>query len=246
MTDIDRQTPVRDIVVKQPRTRRLLEQRGIDYCCNGQMPLGQAAERAGVDAGALITELREAIESPPERDDERDWSGAPLADLADHIVETHHAFMRRQMPRIDRLLTTVTAAHPPHARMLMALRGTFDRLRTEIDEHLMKEEMVLFPYVRQLDAMTSDQAPFEPMHCGTVANPIRQMEHEHDAAGEALAELRSLTAGYTLPDDACPTFEELYQSLQELEADLHEHIHLENNVLFPRALEAEHEAAAGR
>lgn len=147
--------------------------------------------------------------------------------------------MKKQMPRIDALLDTVLAAHRPHADMIMAMRRVFDSLRMEIDEHLMKEEMILFPYIKQLDAMAANREPFSPMHCGTVANPIRQMQHEHDSAGAALAELRKLTSDYTLPGDDCLTFAELYQSLQELEADLHEHIHLENNILFPKAIQIE-------
>lgn len=232
-------TAVRDIVVAFPQTRRVFEAFGVDYCCNGQMELGAAVQRAGADYARLVRELEEAVRRPVGERPGRDWSGAGLDELARHILDTHHAFMRRQMPRIDRLMDTVTCAHRAHADMLIELRRVFDTLRLEIDAHLMKEEAILFPYIQRLDAMVGGREEPEPMHCGTVANPIRQMEHEHDSAGNALAEIRSLTDNFTLPADACPTFAELYQSLQELEADLHEHIHLENNILFPKAIQAE-------
>jgi regulator of cell morphogenesis and NO signaling len=148
--------------------------------------------------------------------------------------------MREALPRLDNLLNTVIGAHGArHGDMLRALRTTFAGLRQEIEMHLMKEEQVLFPYIRQMEESVSRSGAVPPMHCGTVRNPVRQMEAEHENAGEALASMRSLTEDYTLPADACPTFAALYEGLQDMEADLHEHIHLENNILFPRAEQME-------
>jgi regulator of cell morphogenesis and NO signaling len=239
MTVITEDTTVREVVVAYPQLRRVLERHRVDYCCNGQMKLKAAAQRAGVDYVRLVADLKQAITAPLESEAGRDWSRASMGELAGHIVQKHHAYLRQQMPRVDALLDTVMAAHRPHAEMLMSMRRVFDALRAEIDAHMMKEEMVLFPYIKRLDDMAGRREPFAPMHCGTVANPIGQMQREHDSAGVALAELRRLSADYTLPADACPTFAELYKSLQDIEADLHEHIHMENNILFPRAISTE-------
>ena len=239
MITIAPETTVRDIVVAYPQARRLFEAQGIDYCCNGGMTLTAAAKRAGQDYVQLVSAVEQLIQQPPPGDIGRDWSQAPLAELVDHILDTHHAFSRKQLSRIDGLLTTVAGAHRRHAEMLLAMRQVFDRLHMEIEQHLLKEEMILFPYIKQLQPMIAGFEPYVPMHCGSVARPIEQMQHEHDSAGAALSELRRLSSGYALPPDGCPTFAELYQSLQELEIDLHEHIHLENNILFPRAMQAE-------
>lgn len=244
MTRIAPDTVVRDIVVTWPQTRRVLERHGVDYCCNGQMALRVATDRAGADYDQVVADLGQAMAAPPDSGVARDWAQAGMAELADHILDTHHVFMHREMPRISRLLETTMAAHRPHAEMLAAVQKVFASLRAEIEMHLMKEEQILFPYLKELDRMASGQTPFVPMHCGSVANPIGQMEHEHDNAGEALAAMRRLTSNYTLPADACPTFAELYESLKRLEADLHEHIHLENNILFPRAVQVEASVAS--
>ena len=239
MSHITPDTMVRDIVVAWPQTRWVLEHHGVDYCCNGQMPLKAATDRAGANYDRVVADLQQTLASPVGAEVPRDWTRAGLAELADHILDTHHAFMHRQLPRIRAMVKKVMAAHPNHMGMLASLQRVFEALREEIEVHLMKEEQVLFPYIKELDRMVAGQTPFSPMHCGSVANPIGQMEHEHDSAGAALAEMRRLTSNYVLPPDACPTFAELYQSLQELEADLHEHIHLENNILFPGAVAAE-------
>jgi regulator of cell morphogenesis and NO signaling len=148
--------------------------------------------------------------------------------------------MREQLPRLQDLLAKVLKAHgPKHGTMLNPLQGTYNSLRQEIEQHLMKEEQVLFPYIRQIDEAASRGKPAPEMHCGSVQNPIRQMEHEHDNAGNALSRMRQLTDNYTLPGDACNTFRALYDGLQALEDDLHQHIHLENNILFPKAIKLE-------
>lgn len=235
---IDETTTVRDLAVGHPAARQVLESLGIDYCCGGGSRLADAVAAAGLELAAV----REAVEQAVGRAasdkgaPERDWRDAPLADLVGYIEDTHHVFMKEALPRLDDLFTKVLGAHGTrHGDMLVPLRATFRALRTEIDMHLMKEEQVLFPYIRQMEASIAQTGRVPPMHCGTVQNPIRQMEAEHENAGEALARMRNLTAGYTLADDACPTFAALFEGLRDLEADLHEHIHLENNILFPRA-----------
>ena len=155
-----------------------------------------------------------------------------------HIEGKHHSYMKEALPRLGALFAKVLRAHGEnHGKMLRPLQQTFAGLRAELEPHLMKEEQILFPYVRQMDSSVAATGVVPPMHCGTVQNPIRQMEAEHENAGAALARMRSVASDYALPDDACPTFTALFETLQEMEADLHEHIHLENNILFPRTVD---------
>ena len=170
----------------------------------------------------------------------KDWASALPTELADHIEQTHHVFMKQQLPRLGTLLEKVLQVHGQrHGKMLEQLKRTFFSLKTDIELHLVKEEQILFPLIRQLDAYQQGQGPVPEVHCGTVANPIGQMEFEHDQAGQFLAQIRTITSDFQLPEDACETFRALYDGLRDMEADLHEHIHLENNILFPEATEVE-------
>ncbi len=239
---IDEKTIVRDVVVKHPKTRSLFERFGIDYCCGGAHDLKTAATKQGVDINLLLSELKEAIRLPAsgEPEAEKDWSVVSLTELADHIEEKHHTFMREQLPRLEALIMKTSQAHKKrHEEMLSALETIFKELKREIESHLMKEEQILFPYIRQIEAFVEAKGPQPVVHCGSIQNPVRQMEHEHDNAGAALEKMRETTSDYSLPGDACLTFRALYDGLQALEKDLHEHIHLENNILFPKVVEIE-------
>lgn len=228
-----------DVVIRYPFLRRTLEDLGVDYCCNGNRPLQDAALHAGLDPKVLLDTLRKA-KSPQKSEAYRDWSKASVTELANHILETHHVFTKEQLPRGRKLLDRVVAAHSDnHGVMLKKLSSVYRALHDELDSHLMKEEEILFPGIKAIDAYCQGHGPKPVIHCGKVAYPIRQMIFEHDNAGGLLAELRSLTDGYTLPDDACQTFGSLYETLVALEDDLHEHIHLENNVLFPASIKLE-------
>jgi regulator of cell morphogenesis and NO signaling len=241
---IDNTTTVRELAVSHPEARQVLEALGIDYCCGGGNRLTDAAAEAGIDLVDVVKAVEQAAADAdlPGSAPERDWQGASLTDLVDHIESTHHVFMKQALPRLGGLFVKVLRAHgPKHGDMLTPLQTTFQALRSEIEMHLMKEEQILFPYIRQMEASLKQAGRIPPMHCGTVQNPIRQMVAEHENAGAALARMRSVTGDYALPEDACPTFRALFDGLREMEADLHEHIHLENNILFPRseAMEAE-------
>jgi regulator of cell morphogenesis and NO signaling len=230
---------VREVVLAHPVTRRVLERFGVDYCCGGDQPLGAAIEGARAERRQVLAALQEAVDAPADAG-EPDWLAMSLTDMANHIERQHHTFMKREMPRIEQLLARVRRAHAAaHGQMLGELTTTFTALRSEIEMHLMKEEQVLFPYLRGLQAYADGRGERPEIHCITVRNPITQMRHEHEQAGEALAAIRGLTGDYALPRDACESFRALYDALQEMEADLHEHIHLENNILFPRAIELE-------
>jgi regulator of cell morphogenesis and NO signaling len=206
---------------------------GIDFCCGGKIAVTEACVRKGLDPALLLAEIDQAIQAPEDR---TDWLAAPLAALIDHILDTHHAYMKTQLPRVEAMLAKVVQAHSDrHGEMLRAVAAVYGLMKTELDGHLLKEEMVLFPLVRALDG----GAQAESFHCGSVQNPIRVMWMEHDSAGEALVQLRRLTGDYLPPEDACNTFRALYFELAEMERDLHRHIHLENNILFPRAIALE-------
>src|SRR5215831_13995339 len=227
---------VRELALENPAATRVFERLHIDYCCGGGRTLAEACRVAGVSAERVLEALEDSGAAPAE---ERDWNGAPLADLIDHIRNTHHAYTRDAIERIPLLLEKVIAAHGARHPELLRIQPVFSAVAQELTMHLMKEEMVLFPYIALLEeaAVAGESSPPAPF--GTVANPVRMMEHEHDSAGEALREIRSAANDFAAPPDACISFQTLYRALGEFEADLHLHIHLENNILFPRALQLE-------
>ncbi len=235
---IDVSTTVRELVGRYPQTRRVFEESGIDYCCGGGQTLLDAARSRGIEYSALAASLTEALQSQPDPAKAgRDWYSAPLVELIDHIVSVHHGYLKKNLPRVRSLAQKVLAAHgESHGEMLRRVDDLTAELNAELSSHLEKEEQVLFPYIVAAEAPARKSGPQLLPPFGSIENPIRQMEHEHDDAGENLAGLRKVTDNYTLPPDACPTFRALYDELQQMEADLHEHIHLENNILFPRAI----------
>jgi len=237
---IDGKMTVRDLVGRYPQTRPVFEKHGIDYCCGGGKSLSEASGERDLKLPALVSDLEEALQASPgeAKTTEKEWYAAPLVELVRHIVDVHHGYMKTALPRLRSLVPTVLKAHGAHhGDVLRQVQELFSALDTEISSHLMKEEQVLFPYIVAVEAHVRDGAPRPRAPFGSARNPIRQMEHEHDSAGEVLAKLREVTRDYALPTDACPTFTAMYEELQRMEADLHQHIHLENNILFPRAIE---------
>ncbi|MGD8395636.1 MAG: iron-sulfur cluster repair di-iron protein [Candidatus Eiseniibacteriota bacterium] len=234
---ISHDTRVGDLVSERVGRSEVFERLGIDYCCGGARTLGEAARQVGLEpdevAEALAASDRAAVAGAPQ--DSTDWRSATLTALTNHIVETHHAYMKRQLPRVGELMDKVLAAHRERHPELADVANVLAGLRTEIDMHLAKEEQVLFPLIQEMEA--TGEAGHG--HCGSVRNPIAVMEHEHDHAGSALARLRQLTDGYTPPADACATYRALLDALAEMEGDLHRHIHKENNILHPRATQLE-------
>jgi len=246
---IDGKTTVRDLVGRYPQTRPVFETHGIDYCCGGGKCLAEATRERGLKLAELVSALEESLQAVPSQSTstDKDWYAAPLTALVNHIVDVHHSYMKKALPRLRTLVPTVLKAHGAHhGEMLRQVQDLFDALDSELSSHLMKEEQVLFPYIVAAEAHRQG-ATVEPAACfGSVSNPIRQMEHEHESAGQTLARLREVTHDYALPTDACPTFSAMYEELQRMEADLHEHIHLENNVLFPRAIGLDESAVGDR
>ncbi|MFZ0793844.1 MAG: iron-sulfur cluster repair di-iron protein [Candidatus Korobacteraceae bacterium] len=229
---------VGEIAAEMPNTTRAFEKLGIDYCCGGRRTLSQACAEANVPLGEVLTRLQESLAST-QPDAHQDWRNLLLADLIAHITTTHHVFVREESTRIRALAAKVYGVHGKNHPELLQVQNVFAALAEELRVHLMKEEQMLFPYISLMEESTLAGEKAPPAMFGTVANPARMMMQEHDGAGEALRALRSVTADYTVPEDACVSYRTLYQALQDFEADLHQHIHLENNVLFPRAVAME-------
>jgi regulator of cell morphogenesis and NO signaling len=216
---------------------RILEQHGLDYCCGGKQAFGQACLAKGVQPESIMREIEAAQGATAS---ERDWQTAPLDELVKHIVGTHHEYLKVNLPvlglRIDKV-ASVHGSRDPEALPRMA--EVFAALRAEMEMHLYKEEAILFPFIEQYARAAVENRPMPRVPFGSIANPIGMMEREHVSAGDALGEIRKLTNDFELPSYACSTFRALYEGLQALEADLHVHIHLENNILFPRAIALE-------
>ena len=229
---------VGEIAAEMPSATREFEKLGIDYCCGGSRTLDQACAEANVSIDQVLARLEKGLASTPAANGQ-DWQNQLLADLIAHITATHHAFVREECPRIQTLASKVVGVHGKNHPELLEVQKVFSALAEELRVHLMKEELVLFPYVVRMEesSLAGETAP--PAMFGTVANPVRMMMQEHDGAGEALRSLRAITNDYNAPQDACISYRTLYQALQDFESDLHQHIHLENNILFPRAIAME-------
>ena len=236
----DPQTKIGDIVLEAPATMRIFESLNIDYCCGGQRSLAAACDHAGQDFQRVQERLAALDSAAPAAADPKGWQTAPLTELIDHIEATHHAFTRSELGRVAPLMEKVLRVHGEHHPELAGVARCFQAMAADLEPHLQKEERILFPFVRDLEAGN------RAAECcfGTVQNPIRAMQSEHEQVGDILRELRTLTRDYTPPEDACGSFRSLYLGLRSLEEDLHLHIYLESHLLFPRAIELE--AAAVR
>jgi regulator of cell morphogenesis and NO signaling len=230
-----------ELVAEHPRLAALFDELGLDYCCGGQQALAEAGADHGLDLSLLAQRVRDGIRSS-DREAGGGGGGVPeprlqemgLAQLADHIESTHHVYLRAELPHIAKLLEKVERAHGERHPELKQVGSVFGQLAAELTEHMHKEERILFPAIRRL----AGSGPAGPVPL-ELAMPIRVMEREHESAGQALDRLRHLTAGYATPSDGCASWRELMDAMVRLEQDLHRHIHAENYVLFPRALELE-------
>jgi regulator of cell morphogenesis and NO signaling len=230
---------VRELALEKPGAARVFEKLGIDYCCGGKQTLEQACHSASIAVDDVLVALGVADHSGQALAKDSDWQKEPLGDLIFHIRTTHHQYTREAIARLGPLFDKVCSVHGERHPELFELRAIFQGLAQELTTHLMKEEMVLFPYVERMEESVLQNEPILPAPFGTVQNPVSMMEHEHDSAGNALRALRASSDDYTAPPDGCVSFQTLYKTLAELEVDLHQHIHLENNILFPRAIALE-------
>ncbi len=230
---------VRELALEIPGATRVFEKLGIDYCCGGAASLENACASAGVTTADVVSALDEANHQQSPTSEFKDWQSAPLSALIDYILEKHHVFTKRELLRLDALIIKVCAAHGERHPELLRLQALFKNLDEDLAPHMMKEERVLFPHIMRMEAALKNHETLPVPPFMTVRNPVRMMSLEHDNAGELLREMRLVTSDYTVPSDGCTSYRTLLQALKEFEEDLHQHIFLENNILFPRAVEME-------
>lgn len=231
LTKLNENRSVAELLLENPARAIIFEEYHIDYCCNGKVSLLEACARRGVKSSEVAGRLA-ACAAGQAQSSCTAAAAASCAELISHIIGHHHAFLRRELPRLGVLAEKVARVHGDHAPNTIEVERVFAAMRAELEEHMMKEEQVLFPFIEKLES--GSDTPFP-----TIGAPISCMEHEHDAVGKALEQLRNLTDEFEPPMDACNSWRVLYHGLRELEKDLHQHIHEENNVLFPRALAME-------
>jgi regulator of cell morphogenesis and NO signaling len=224
-------TTLGELVAAHPALARVFERLGLDYCCGGKRPLVVACRAKGLDPETVGGEMAAALAGAA-GPAEVDAAALTLTELADHIEQTHHVYVKAELLRLVEMAGRVTRKHAWRDARLPEVSELVVALAEEMYSHMRKEEMILFPFVRQIDA----GAPADGFHCGSIANPIRVMEAEHESAGSVVARLRELTDGFTPTEESCNTHRALLAGLAEFEADLHRHVHKENNILFPRTL----------
>jgi regulator of cell morphogenesis and NO signaling len=229
---------VRDIALAAPATTRVFEEFHIDYCCGGRKSVADACAAAGVDADVVQQRLDDLIGTPDANARFQPENATP-SELIGYILATHHVFTVEETARLTALMAKVVRKHGELHPELLELRDVFSHLVDSLIPHMRKEENVLFPYIQQMEAAVKHGSAPPLPHFGTVENPVRMMTRDHESDGLRLAKIRQITNHFTPPEGACPSFTALYAGLEDLEKDLHRHIHLENNVLFPAAIQLE-------
>jgi regulator of cell morphogenesis and NO signaling len=232
---------LRSIALEKPATIRVFEHFHLDYCCGGNRPLAEACAEKGIAMEDVVAALAEAAKSAPA---EENFSQATPTALIRHIVETHHAYVRSELPRLQAMAERVAAKHGPTHPESTSVQRNLAQLADELILHLNKEERILFPYIEDLERSHNQDAAPSSACFGSVENPIQAMIHEHESAATLLGEMRAATHGFVPWPEACPTTVGLYYGLDAFERDLHRHVHLENNLLFPRAITLEREVLA--
>lgn len=231
--DVTSTTTVRDLVIADFRAAAVFHGYGIDFCCGGRKTLAEACGERNLCVDEVLREVASACRLP-------ETTGKRFADLDTdaliaHIVDVHHEYVRQAMPALVAHTNKLAMTHGTRHPELVDIADVFEGVVREMTLHMSKEEAVLFPYISGVaQAMrVGGELPYAPF--GSVDNPIRMMEMEHESAGAAMSLIRELTGGYEPPDDACMTYRVCLKELEAFERDLHEHVHLENNILFPRA-----------
>lgn len=235
-------TTIGEYVAKDFRTAAIFAKYGIDFCCKGNRTIEEACDKKGHDSETILNEINAILNT--KNDNNIDFQSWPLDLLADYIEKTHHRYVEEKtqilLPFLDKLCRVHGASHPE----LFAINELFIGCAGELAQHMKKEELILFPFIKKMVKATLQDELVEQPHFGTVENPIAMMMHEHDAEGERFRKIAGLTNDYNPPADACNTYKVTFAMLQEFEQDLHKHIHLENNILFPKAVELEKKFSA--
>ena len=236
VTDLATQT-LAEIVTDNIPSAIVFEEFGLDFCCKGKRPLSEACAEKNVNVEDVVNSLSGLNVTDPSLNI-NDWEPDFLID---YIINNHHQYVRRMIPVISLHADKVASVHGQNHPETIEIADLFLAVREELESHMMKEERILFPYIKQLYQAKKNNEPIAPPPFGTIQNPIRMMEAEHTSAGDAMFRIRDLSKNYSTPEDACNTFKALYSELKEFEEDLHKHIHLENNLLFPKSIEIEKE-----
>lgn len=236
------QTEIRNMAVGQlvnadSRRARVFKSYEIDYCCGGNKSLKQACQESDVEIADVLVALNEVDEQTTESGiDYREWK---LDFLCDYIVNTHHAYVNKALAEIPGDLEKLIEAHGSSHPELLNIKGCFDQLASELTAHMKKEEIILFPHIKRMVHAQDQNRDLDRPPFDTIQNPINAMEAEHQGAGDVLARMRQLSDTYSVPADGCTTYSLTMASLHHFEDDLHQHIHLENNILFPSAIKLE-------
>ncbi|MFA6597872.1 MAG: iron-sulfur cluster repair di-iron protein [Ignavibacteriaceae bacterium] len=223
-----------EIVTNDFRAAAVFEKYGLDFCCHGNKPLADALSEKQIPAELILTNLAKAFQFNDTSN--IDFNNMELDALVDYIISTHHSFVREKLPFITELGSKVVNAHGEHHLEVKIIAELFRDVKTEFEGHLVKEEMILFPQIKMLAKVKRGEEKYVAPHFGSIANPIRVMEAEHGNAGAAFDSIKKLSQNYIPPADACNTFKVYYAELENFENDLHKHVHLENNILFPKSL----------
>ena len=235
MQNLENRT-VRDIALASPAATRVFEEFKIDYCCHGEKRFSDACEHAGVSLESIRTRLKEVLDSDAGQMAES-LVDLTLSDLMAYIIQKHHVYTKSEIRDLTKLMEKVVERHGALHPKLFVMQGIFHDICDDLSPHMMKEEVVLFPYIAELESATARKAELRRPHFGSVENPIGMMKHEHETVGDLFNRLREVADNYAPPAGGCVSFQTLYRRLADFELDIHQHIHLENNVLFPRALE---------
>ena len=230
-------TTLKNIVTKDFRAAAVFEKYSLDFCCRGGKTVEEACREGGLDPENVLDELKK-LDGAGTGPDGR-YAEWPLDFLSDYIVNTHHAYVRGAIPVLDAHTRKIVSVHGANHPELVEIAGHFQAVAAELASHMMKEERILFPFIKTLALADRNPGTFRMPPFGTVRNPIAMMEAEHRNAGDALAAIRALSGGYAPPEDACTTYRVTFQELKQFEQDLHQHVHLENNILFPKAVAIE-------
>lgn len=229
MKTITVETTVGELVRAVPARSRIFENLGIDYCCGGKRPLAEVCRAKGLDPATVVAMLS-ALDATSD-DTGSDPDRMTLAELCDHIERAHHDYLREELPRLDFMTRKVAAVHGDHEPRLHDVRQVFESFQAEIGSHTQEEEELVFPAIRQLESANGDKDAL----AGSLQSTLAKLESEHQSAGAALERLADLTDRHTPPAWACNTFRAMYDTLARLERNMHQHVHKENNILFPRA-----------
>lgn len=230
-----------EIVAKDYRKAQVFKKFGIDFCCGGKKTVAEVCEKKGIKAGEVEKEL--SLVKDGHADSEHDFQKWDLGFLSDYILNTHHQYVRDNTPFILELAQKVARVHGDHHPELIKVAGLFESIGRDLTLHMVKEEKILFPFIKQLAQIYKSGGTLPEADFGKISTPIQVMESEHEQVGGDFASIRELTENYQLPVDTCNSYTILFKKLEEYENDLHRHVHLENNILFPRSIQLEKELA---